>query len=188
MLVYEVEGIRNHITLHPHFDNSAPSFDGYKHSTTLKSPYHCKVSNGNPTTSAQSVPTAQFVSFFEMAIFCGNLYDMDCCDILANNYLSDRQSIENYGGTTSPSRWKGKQNEVFYVRWRSNWKLLNEVPEAVSPNKIMLRSKLCRSFPGSGLSYWMRHCHLLKKSVEANHKIHFPEEKNMENNLWMIVE
>ena len=73
MLVYEVEGMGNHKPLHPYLDNSAPSFDGSKLSTTLKSPYHCKVSNGNPTTSAQSVPTAQFVSFFEMAIFCGIL-------------------------------------------------------------------------------------------------------------------
>ena len=104
MLVYEVEGMRNHKPLHPYLDNSDPSFDGSKLSTTLKSPYHCKVSNGNPTTSAQSVPTAQFVSFYEMDFFCGNLYNMYCCDTLANNYLSDRQSIENYGGTTSPSR------------------------------------------------------------------------------------
>ena len=115
--------------------------------------------------------------FFKMAIFCGNLYDMDCCDTLANNYLSDRQSIENYGGTTSPSRWKGKQNKVFYGRWRSNRKLLNEVPEAVSPNKITLRSKHCRSFPGSGMSDWKRHYHFYKKSVMANHELHFREEK-----------
>jgi hypothetical protein len=104
MLVYEEEGMRNHKTIHPHFDNSAPLFDGSKLSTTLKAPYHCKVFNRNPTTSAQSVPTAQFVSFFEMAVFCGYLYDVDCWDTLANNYLSGRQSIENFGGTTSPSR------------------------------------------------------------------------------------
>ena len=36
MLVYEVEGMRNHKTLHPYLDNSAPSFDGSKLSTTLK--------------------------------------------------------------------------------------------------------------------------------------------------------
>ena len=72
MLVYEEEGMRNHKTIHPHFDNSAPLFDKSKHSTTLISPYHYKVSDVNSTTSAQSDPTAQFVSFFEMMTFCGN--------------------------------------------------------------------------------------------------------------------
>lgn len=50
MLVYEVEGMRNHKPLHPYLDNSDTSFDGSKLSTTLKSPYHCKVYNGNPTS------------------------------------------------------------------------------------------------------------------------------------------
>ena len=72
MLLYEVYGMQNQNNLHPHFDNSAPSFDGSKHSTTLISPYHYKVSDVNSTTSAQSDPTAQFVSFFEMMTFCGN--------------------------------------------------------------------------------------------------------------------
>ena len=69
MLVYEVQVMRNHKPLRPYLDNSDPLFDGSKLSTTLKSPYHCKVSNRNPTTSAQSVPTAQFVSFYEMDFF-----------------------------------------------------------------------------------------------------------------------
>ena len=53
MLVYEVEGMRNQTNIHPHFDNSAPLFDGSKHSTTLISPYHYKVSDVNSTTSAK---------------------------------------------------------------------------------------------------------------------------------------
>jgi hypothetical protein len=91
MLVYEVETTQNQKNLHPPFDNNAPLFGISKRSTTLKSPYHHKVSDENSTTSAQLDTTAQFVSFFEVMTFCENIYNVGCCDTLANNYLIDCQ-------------------------------------------------------------------------------------------------
>ena len=85
--------MRNQNNLHPHFDNSAPSFDGSNHSMTLISPYHYKVSDVNSTTSAKSDQTAQFVSFFEMMTFCGNftawaveIYLQTISLVIANQY------------------------------------------------------------------------------------------------------